>query len=453
VAVLTRARQTAAMFFGSSSATWRMVSPARARMQHQVGSGLESSAVAATLLWIGRTFPEAPPILSPVDSPPGQEEVIRRHRLLSLLEHPNEYHTGKLLWMATVIDWACNGDSYWLPITSAAGLPVELWWVPSWQMEIEPDPSGRKLIGAYVYKVDGREFRYQPEQIVHFRYGLDPYNPRRGFSPMRALLREVFTDEEAAVFTASLLRNMGVPGIVLSPDTDQTIGVGDAEANRAYVRTRFTGENRGEPMVMTGRTRVEQFGFSPDQLTLRELRRIPEERVTAVFGIPAMVVGLGAGLERSTFTNMGEAREAAYEAGIIPMQGMLGEEIRWQLLPRFEDPEAIRFAFDLSKVRVLQEDLYRQAQRFDLGVRSGWATVWDAKTAVGLETSDRDKVYLRQANVVEVPADGGAPRPLAPSSSNGKAPSGGGDSRAVALAVVDEMERRELAAPVRRSKS
>jgi hypothetical protein len=90
--------------------------------------------------------------------------------------------------------------------------------------------------------------------------------------------------------------------------------------------------------------------------------------VTAVLGIPAIVAGLGAGLDRSTFTNMAEAREAAYEAGLIPMQRILGEDIRFQLLADFgDDPFAFRFGFDLSKVRVLQEDLYRQAQRHDLG--------------------------------------------------------------------------------------
>jgi hypothetical protein len=56
-----------------------------------------------------------------------------------------------------------------------------------------------------------------------------------------------------------------------------------------------------------------------------------------VLGIPAVVVGLGAGLERSTFTNMAEAREAAYESGLIPAQKILGEDIRFQLLPLFGD--------------------------------------------------------------------------------------------------------------------
>jgi hypothetical protein len=33
---------------------------------------------------------------------------------------------------------------------------------------------------------------------VHFRFGLDPDDPRKGYSPLKSVLREVFTDDEAA---------------------------------------------------------------------------------------------------------------------------------------------------------------------------------------------------------------------------------------------------------------
>src|SRR5581483_6204053 len=127
-------------------------------------------------------------------------------------------------------------------------------------------------------------------------------------------------DDEAANFTAALLRNMGVPGVVVSPEQGATVSQEDADVTKAYVKSKFTGDNRGEPLVLSGPTKVQQFGFSPEQLLLKELRRIPEERVSAVLGVPAMVAGLGAGLDRSTFTNYAEAREAAYEQAIIPTQ-------------------------------------------------------------------------------------------------------------------------------------
>jgi phage portal protein BeeE len=189
-------------------------------------------------------------------------------------------------------------------------------------------------------------FDLDPSDVVHFRFGLDPDNPRKGFSPLKSVLKEVYTDDEAARFTASLLRNMGIPGLIVSPDTDTAITKDEADATKQYMKDKFGGDRRGEPMVMTGRTKVEQFGFSPDQMLLRDLRKVPEERVTAVLGIPASVAGLGAGLDRNTFTNYGEARSAAYEQGIIPMQKIMGEDVRFQLLTDFEtDVHPLKFRF------------------------------------------------------------------------------------------------------------
>jgi hypothetical protein len=112
---------------------------------------------------------------------------------------------------------------------------------------------------------------------------------------------------------------------------------------------------------------------------------------------------------------MAEAREAAYESGLIPAQKILGEDIRFQLLPLFgEDPFAFRFGFDLTKVRVLQEDLYRMIQRHDLAIRGGWEQVYEGRQAAGLEVTDNDRIYLRDTRLTEVPADGGDARPLRP---------------------------------------
>lgn len=413
---------------------------------NEVGDGLSSSTIAAVVNWVARTFPEAPPALWQKLTT-GQEEQILDHPFLRLLRTPNPFFTGISLWMATVTDWMVDGNAYWLKVRDNGGSVIELWWVPHWL--IEPKGDERTFITHYEYRPDSQRLGVAVEDIVHFRFGSDPDNPRLGVSQLKSVLREVFTDDEAANFTASLLKNMGVPGLVISPEKGSTVSEEDGLAMKRYVKDRFGGDKRGEAMVMTGPTKVEQFGFSPEQLLLRELRRIPEERVSAVTGIPAIVVGFGAGLERSTFTNMGEAREAAYEAGLIPMQAIMAEEVWRQLLPDFiadEDERWMtRYGFDLAKVRVLQEDLYRQAQRVGLAIRDGYAMVSEARRPMGLEVDrGRDDVFLRPANIVTVPAaDAGQQVPLPSANGNGvgaahMTPEG------VAAAVEQMLERREL---------
>lgn len=419
--------------------TWRSILLPRSRVDYlaDVGDGTSSSTVTAPLFWVARTFPEAPPMLwRKLES--GEEEAVRRHPLLDLLERPNDFYTGVNLWMATVIDYQVDGNAYWLKLRRRGTDAVAgLWWVPHWLIEPKADDNRPGVfVDHYEYRPDAEVMKIEPRDVVHFRFAQDSENPRLGRSPLKSVLREVYTDDEAAAFTASLLRNMGVPGIVVSPEKGVSINPAEAEETKATIIAKFTGDKRGEPIVMTGATKIEQFGFSPEQLLLRELRRIPEERVTAVMGIPAIVAGLGAGLDRSTFTNMGEAREAAYEAGIIPMQRILAEDVRFQLLSDFvARPSDYRFGFDLSKVRVLQEDLTRQALRHGQLVRDGIERVDEARRAMGLPVTAEDEVYLRPANYVEVPADGSEPRPLAPSS-NGN---GSSDARDMAREMAREM--------------
>jgi HK97 family phage portal protein len=437
---------------------WRLLTLPRSRFDYagEVGDGTGSSTITAPLFWMARTFPEAPPALwkkNPDSGLADQEEPVRDHPLLRLLERPNliaeganrPAYSGVVLWMATITDWLVNGNAYWIILRNNAGVPSELWFTPSWMIEPRGNPEDLSVfVDHYRYTVDGQQSKIRPDQVVHFRFGLDPLNERLGMSPLKSVLREVFTDDEAANFTASILRNMGVPGVVISPDAEGvSISPEAAELHKENFMAKFSGDQRGEPMVFTAKTKIQQFGFSPEQLLLRELRRIPEERTTAVMGVPAIVAGLGAGLDRSTFTNMAEAREAAYESGIIPIQRILAEDVRWQLLSLFEaDPFQWRFGFDLTKVRVLQEDLYRQMQRHDLAVRGGWEMVSEARRAAGLPVDDnRDDVFLRQASMNVMRASTFAAPARGAATQNGSS-NGHAQTSELAFAVADEVARR-----------
>jgi HK97 family phage portal protein len=307
---------------------------------------------------------------------------------------------------------------------------------------LTPKGDEQTFITHYEYRPGGSgAVKIDPSDVVHFRFGMDSDDPRRGYSPLKSVLREVFTDDEAANFTASLLRNMGVPGLLIAPKGDRQPSEEDVLAVKSYVSNMFGGDKRGEPLVMSGSTEIAQFGFSPEQLLLKELRRIPEERVSAVLGVPAVVAGLGAGLDRSTFTNMGEAREMAYESNIIPSQRILAEDLRFQLLPDFEaDPFAWRVGFDLSKVRVLKDDEDKRVRALNVAYQGGMVTRGEVRRELGLPVDEeRDDVYLLPLNTSQVAADGSVIHPAQPAPENGNG-GGGADTRALAHEIVRQLE-------------
>lgn len=367
--------------------------PTRKSYVDEVGDGLSSSTIMAPLLWIARTFPEAPLILERKRGTAWERD--EGNALESLLLNPNPMYSANVLWMATITSFNLSGNAYWLKIRDGRGKVVELWYIPHWFIRPEVDSSSKGFLTHYEYRPGAEVIRLDPTDVVHLRFGLDPRNMRLGLSPLGSVLREVYTDDEAAAFSAALLANLGVPGLIVSPDSDTPPTPEDAQQVKDYIKAKFSGDKRGEPMVLSGRTRVEQFGFNPQQLALTDMRRIPEERVSAVLGVPAIVAGLGAGLARSTFANMSEAREMAYESNIIPTQRLIAADVHRSLTPDFyPDWQSHRLRFDTSDVRVLQEDENKRALRLATLYQRGVIRRSEARRPLGLEVTPEDEQFI-----------------------------------------------------------
>lgn len=387
----------------------------------EVGDPSSNSIVGAVVGWIARNFPEAPVRIvkegttdiayMPSGTGPGA--------MLRLLERPNPYYSGVLQWMATVVDRIVDGNAYWfkvrIPAGNFKGRVRELWWLPAHMVEPRWDERDKTVfISYYEYTVDGVKWAIPPRDIVHFRNGLDPNNPRKGRSKLHSLLREIFTDDEAANFTASLMRNLGVPGVVLAPsNTGLATGRIDADAVKTTFMEKFSGDKRGEPMVMTSPTDIKVLSWSPEQMNLTALRRIPEERVSGVLGVPAMVAQLGAGLERSSFTNYSEANVAAYTQGVIPDQRLMAAELEVQLLPEFAnlEREDLDIWFDWTKVSAMQFAFAQLWKTQEGAATKGLTKRSDFLRAVGLPIAKdgSDDVYIMPNNYVAVPAGGNQP--------------------------------------------
>jgi HK97 family phage portal protein len=408
-------------FARSTYASWQWAYQTAAERwrTNDIGQGLQSSVVMAPLAWMQRNFPEAPlrirrkdgkeyTDIEPGDSGPGA--------LLALWDNPNEYYTGIAMVKALVADYKTTGNAYVLKIRNPGSKRwVESWWAPSWMMKPRWPDDGSEFLSHWDYNPDGVPQRIETEDVIHFRDGIDPRNTRLGFSAFASLIREIFTDEEASRFTSAILSNLGVPGVVISPAAATLNGGGssrtailDAPAVKRAFKQTFGGENRGDAMVMSSPTDVHVLSFNPQQLTLRDLRKIPEERVSGVFGVPAIVAGMGAGLDRSTFANFAEAREAGYEENIIPTQRDFSAILKKHALTEFvSDPKPFVVDFDLSEVRVLQEDQNKLWERSMKALSGGGITRRRFKEIVGEEPeeNDLDDVYYIPAAVVVTPKD------------------------------------------------
>jgi HK97 family phage portal protein len=390
----------------------------------EAGDLPQNAIIMACIQSIMAVFPEAPVKVQREAGDGSGGKIVPNHALTKILKRPNPYYSGSLLWQATAYSYNLSGDAYWIKVRNARKQVIELWYEPHFTIRARWNEG--EFISYYEVRRGNEWFRIERDDVVHFRFGIDPHNPRYGLSKLAAALREVFTDNEAARYSATVLRNTGVPGVVMRPPANETIA--NPELVKMQFMQKFGGDHRGEPLVVTDPMEIDILSFSPEQMNLKSLRRIPEERICALLGWPAVVAGLGAGLDRSTYNNMDEARQQAYEQNIIPTQQAMADDLTTQLLPDFSTaPDMEAVMFDLSNVRVLADDQLKLYQRLDIGYRGGWLKRAEVRAEVGKPVLPEDDIYFNdmalrpdeeedgQAEANEDTQEEGATPPPAPS--------------------------------------
>jgi len=363
-----------------------------------------NSAALACLNVLGTAFSE-PPLKVYLKTQEG-EEYVENHPAAVLLENPNPNMTANLMNNYIVTSVAVYGDAFILKLRNDAGAVVQL--IPLLPEMVEVKGNDEKLITKYQYKQKGNTLDIMPEDMIHLRERIDPRNHRRGLAPLRSVMVEILGDAAASQMGAALVKNTGVPSVVISPKNDLSMTSDEAENIAEVFGRRFGGENRGRPLVISGgEVDIQTLSFTPKDLELGKLRYINEERISAVLGVPAILAGLGAGLERATYSNAKELREFFTEQKLIPMWNHFANEFTKQLLLEdFETNPAYCFKYDLSNVRALSQDEDATMARIVQGYNAGFITVNEARQANQLPALDNGDYFVRNMTVAEVPVDG-----------------------------------------------
>jgi len=363
-----------------------------------------NSAALACLNVLGTAFSE-PPLKVYLKNQEG-DEYIDKHPAAILLENPNPNMTASLLNNYIVTSVAVSGDAFLLKLRNESGAVIQL--IPLLPEMVEVKGNTEQLITKYEYKQKGNTMTILPEDMIHLRERIDPRNHRRGLAPLRSVMVEVLGDAAASQMGAALVKNTGVPSVVISPKNDLSMTSDEAENIAEVFGRRFGGENRGRPLVISGgEVDIKTLSFSPKDLEIGKLRYINEERISAVLGVPAILAGLGSGLERATYSNAKELREFFTEQKLIPMWNHFANEFTKQLLIQdFEDNTDYCFKYDLSDVRALSQDEDATMQRIVTGFNAGFVTVNEARQANQLSALDDGDYFIRNMMVAEVPVEG-----------------------------------------------
>lgn len=364
----------------------------------------------------------------------GDGEQLADHPLRRLIRQPNPFMDEYDLWYSVVVYQKLAGGAYFEKERDRAGRVVRLWPLrPDW---VKPVRSNSAFIAGYEFGVPGRDkVTLAASDVLDFKL-FDPLNLYRGFPPAAVASRVGDVDNATTDYLKLFMEKGGMPPGLLK--TKQKL----VDADVANIRRRW-GERYGgiehwlSPAVLDQDAEYQQTGLSFKDMGFEMLDARAEARICMVLDVPPILVGAKVGLDRATYSNYAEARQAWWEDSLTPLYRNFESVIAGDLGREFGDD--LHIEFDLSAVPAFREQTDALYTRANEGVSRGYLTVNEARRLIGLEEAPAGDVFLRPNSAIEVGLNG---QPTGAGSSDASGGNGKALTAALAVAEMDFKARR-----------
>lgn len=293
------------------------------------------------------------------------EMVKNPGRLGDLMKFPNDEETMSDLVANGAGFKLLTGDTFvWANILKAganAGLPIELWLLPSQYTNIYSTDTFPSRITGYDVNI-WPDKKYLPSEVLHTKY----WNPgwsvqgsqHYGVAPLKAALRLIQRNNSSMTASAATFQNEGVKGILYM---DNQVGnVDGAEVAQevskmaATLRTEWQGERNRNKMGLSGYTMGWlPVGLNSDEMQLIESEKWDLRRLCSVFGIQSQLLN---DPDNKTYANAEEAEKSLTTRAALPQLTSFRDNFNRKLTKDWGNASNIICDFDLSVYSELQQD-------------------------------------------------------------------------------------------------
>ena len=355
------------------------------------------------------------------------EVVTEMHPILELLAKVNPYQNGFDATVLRVLYTELTGNAYLHPVMDRAlGRPVELWTMPSQNVEIVPGKE--TLVEGYLYGQSREQRRFfATDEVIHFKRP-NPADLYYGLGKAEAAWGAAMANEAIHEMDLSFFANKARPDYLMTfkgaadPSEIERLEVQIDEKLRGTKRT-------GRFLTMSSDIDLKPMGFPPKDLAGRG--EIVEE-IAAVFGVPVSML-------KANDPNLASATVgfAAWKQNtILPLLRMDEEVLNQNLVPLFGIEGDAFLAYDNP---VLEDERF-EFERIRTSVAAGLLTVNEARKAQGLEAvadpaADQLLFNNQPLGGLVPPALPPLPEPPTGPTSSPSEPVGGGETTEPVLAA------------------
>ena len=298
-----------------------------------------------------------------------------------LLGDPNEGQAQADFVELLTVYLMVTGNTYVLRERNGSGHIVALRLLRPDRIEVKIDRAG--MVSAYKYTIDGAAYWLGADDVVHLKLP-NPYDDVYGLSPLQVASRHVNLDTAVSTFLRSYFSNAGVPAGILKVSR-RLNSQEEADSARSKWRSSFSG-NRGWHglAVLDEDAEYQQVAPNLKEMDASAMTRVTETRICAVFGVPPILLGLEAGLERSTYSNYEQARSAFWDETISPLVRRIAAFLHRALEVPTREPGS-QVTADFSQVPAYASDHDAESARVVAQYQAGIVTLNEARGVLGFD--------------------------------------------------------------------
>lgn len=383
--------------------------------EREVGDLRTSALLMAAYTWVSRGLSAARLTVVTVDND-NKETEIQNHPLVERFDQPNSFYGGEELWSGVALSWLCSATAYLLKVRNKGSGISEFWYEPWWSIRPVWPENGSQFISGYEINRGGKWIAIESEDVFVLRNGIDP-DTRMGQSSTSSLVREYYTDKQAAEFAALLMKQGLVPPIVATlGDKDRQVSEDEMKAFKGQLMRVMSGAAAGQPVVMNAPATVNTLNYDYGKIGLRDVRAIPEERFCAAMGISPYSLHFGTSRSASTFSNVENYLKHDYRSYIVPLHNYIAKRIAREILPEFQsDTTNLRVKWNYDEVPLMQADQTIEWRRVAEAYKARILDQAEAREAIGYKSDvAHEGVYYPVASTQTTENELDVTEPVAP---------------------------------------
>jgi HK97 family phage portal protein len=273
----------------------------------------------------------------------GENEEVETHDAIDTLHKANDIMTFYDLIEHYETMMQLTGECFWWLVKGTNGKIVKIYpFFKPYLMDVVAGDNDN-LVKGYVYNNQGtgEKIPFAADEMIMFKF-VNPSNPYRGVSPIKACDYALAVDDKAIKYNYQFFKNSALPdGVLKTPNTLQ---------DKQFERLREQWENKHKGAdnahkiaILENGLEFQQVGFSQNDLQFTQYRTFTRDEILAIFNVPKSVLGITTDVNRSN----AEATIAMFKSQVIqPLMKKLVNSLNEFYLPHFDKTDELFFDFD-----------------------------------------------------------------------------------------------------------